>query len=282
MGINLVDAKLILEIFGERKNRFDRVLTLGRQQLFFNPRRFAHWAQKHTNCGIGRVTNFLNEAQDGGVADPLFKLLGVGRVESLDYSSYEGASICHDLNRPIPDSLKSQFDLVFDGGTLEHVFNFPVALKNAMELVRPGGFLLSILPGNNQVGHGFYQFSPELFHNALNKVNGFELLELIAIELSPFHRCYRVTDPATLGERVTLTNRWPVNLFILAEKISDQPVFATPPLQSDYQLKWKNQNPREATSPGMMRRILRKLFGLFRPEGSGFRNPQHFTRIHLK
>ena len=63
-----------------------------------------------------------------------------------------------------------QFDVVYDGGTLEHVFNFPVALRNAMELLRPGGRLFTIHTcANNLCGHGFYQFSRELFYRTLSQ-----------------------------------------------------------------------------------------------------------------
>jgi hypothetical protein len=42
-------------------------------------------------------------------------------VSSVDASDYEGATIVHDLNIPIPRELVEQFDIVWDGGTLEHV-----------------------------------------------------------------------------------------------------------------------------------------------------------------
>ncbi len=37
------------------------------------------------------------------------------------------ANVIHDMNMPLPDALKEQYDLVVDGGTLEHVFFFPTA-----------------------------------------------------------------------------------------------------------------------------------------------------------
>ena len=60
------------------------------------------------------------------------------------------------MNEAIPDSLKGKFSCVLDGGTLEHVFNFPQAIKNAMEIVAIGGHFLGVVPANNFSGHGFY------------------------------------------------------------------------------------------------------------------------------
>jgi len=34
-------------------------------------------------------------------------------------------------------------------------------------------------PASNLCGHGFYQFSPELFYRALNATNGFEVERMI-------------------------------------------------------------------------------------------------------
>jgi 2-polyprenyl-3-methyl-5-hydroxy-6-metoxy-1,4-benzoquinol methylase len=106
-----------------------------------------------------------------GYAEPLLEMLGAKEIVSIDASAYEGCSIVHDMNQPISEHLKARFDLVLDSGSLEHVFNFPVAIKNCMEMVRLGGYLVTMNPANNCPGHGFYQFSPELFFRVLSETN---------------------------------------------------------------------------------------------------------------
>ena len=59
--------------------------------------------------------------------EPLLKLLGVVDLTVIDYSSFEGANYIHDLNYPVSANLSGRFDLVIDGGTLEHIFNLPMA-----------------------------------------------------------------------------------------------------------------------------------------------------------
>src|SRR5262249_48624985 len=113
--------------------------------------------------------------------EALLKHIGAVTVDSLDASDFEGATIIHDLNRPLPATLHGRFDVVFDGGTLEHVFNFPVALKECMALPRVGGHFLMCSPANNQMGHGFYQFSPELFWRVFSPNNGYELKALFMV-----------------------------------------------------------------------------------------------------
>jgi len=43
----------------------------------------------------------------------------------MDYSDYEGAEIILDPNNIVLQEYHEKFDVVFDGGTCEHVFNVP-------------------------------------------------------------------------------------------------------------------------------------------------------------
>lgn len=104
----------------------------------------------------------------------------------MDASKYEGASVVQDLNQPVPDSLKERFDAIFDGGTLEHVFNIPAALKNCMEMTKVGGRFYMHTCANNLCGHGFYQFSPELFYRVFSEQNGFEVERMVIHPLGPY------------------------------------------------------------------------------------------------
>lgn len=42
----------------------------------------------------------------------------------MDYSDRENPTHVHDLNLPVPDVFHEEYDAIFDGGTLEHIFNF--------------------------------------------------------------------------------------------------------------------------------------------------------------
>ena len=87
-------------------------------------------------------------------------------------------------------------DLVFDGGTLEHVFNFTTALTTASRGPAAGPVRLGTML-NNWCGHGFYQFSPELFYRALSPENGFSVIEMYFADVEGRHFC-RVVDPAAV------------------------------------------------------------------------------------
>lgn len=115
----------------------------------------------------------------------LFNLLGFEEVRSTDVSRVEGADHIVDLNdRTAASAIGAQFDLVFDSGTLEHVFHVPNALCNIFDCLEVGGCVMHVSPVNNHVDHGFYQFSPTLFVDYY-AANGYELLDCQLIQYGP-------------------------------------------------------------------------------------------------
>lgn len=93
----------------------------------------------------------------------LFRLLNVEELYALDVSDYENADIIADLNKPIPSELQGRFNLILDGGTLEHIFDIKQAMMNISLMLKPKGKIIHMSPTSNYIGHGFYSFSPELF-----------------------------------------------------------------------------------------------------------------------
>ena len=178
----------------------------------------------------------------------MFELFGAKQVASLDASDYEHARYIHDLNTPLPDHLREKFSVVFDGGTLEHIFNIPQALKNCMEMVRIGGHFIQLTVANNYMGHGFWQFSPELIYRVFSSENGFKVIAVLLHEPiiirsagTSFGNWYMVIDPAECQSRVELTNDKPNSYCTIAQRISGSAIFANPPQQSDYVAVWNQR-----------------------------------------
>ena len=61
--------------------------------------------------------------------------------------------------------------------------------------------LLMSSPANGQCGHGFYQFSPELFYR-LFEANGFDPVEVYLVGLNKPSRWFRATDPRVAKRRL--------------------------------------------------------------------------------
>jgi hypothetical protein len=234
---------------------FLRVATLGRLNLFIDQRSLGAVFREHGVDVTDGDIRTMRSASDG-YAEEFLRTLGAQATCSIDASGYEGASLVHDMNLPIAAELRGKFSAVIDGGTLEHIFNFPTAIRNCMELLEVGGHFFSQTMANNFMGHGFYQFSPELFYRVFSAENGFQVHRAVLFESrigKP--RWYEAADPQDVGERVELINGRQTYLMLHAEKVADVPIFATPPQQTDYSALWSKSQPARVTTAGLRGRI---------------------------
>jgi hypothetical protein len=150
--------------------RSPAALTIGKQTF---------WPDLHTLDGLFRAAQIPFPATEeialaGRTADGIGFLtaLGASSVSEMDASDYEGAALVHDLNSPVPSQLHDTCDFIYDGGSLEHIFDVPEVFRNYGRLLRRGGVLAVSTSANNQCGHGFYQFSPELIYRYFCPQNG--------------------------------------------------------------------------------------------------------------
>lgn len=218
---------------------FDRSLMLGRQHL--------HCATWEIDLALRSLrlppSHVEAIASASPFADGLFSLLGASSVDSMDASDYEGATLIHSLNQPIPAEWDERYTAVFDGGTLEHVFDVRTGWANALRLVAVGGHFIGVTTANNHLGHGFYQFSPEFFFRVFSPENGYDLEGVFLFEQAGhgFDRSevYEVGDPAALGRRVNLVNAHPTLVLCRARRTSSIIPLAAPAIQSDYAVKWE-------------------------------------------
>jgi hypothetical protein len=254
MGIDRNYADFLL---GARAGGIDfrQTATLGRLNLFVDHRSLNAIFRAHGDPVTDHDIRAMRTAS-GGYSETFLRRLGAQETMSIDASEYEGASLVHDMNLPIGDELKGRFSAVIDGGTLEHIFNFPTAIRNCMEMLQVGGHFFSHTMANNFMGHGFYQFSPELFYRVFSRENGFQVHRAVVFEQaigSP--KWYEAADPKDIGERVELINGRQTYLMVHAERIADVPIFKTPPQQADYSTLWSQNAPPRYGSVGLRAHI---------------------------
>lgn len=233
MGININTAQFLLAAH-RRGVVFGKTLMVGRLHLnVYKP----HLRRMFKGTGL-LDESILREVPDNGAqpyAEPFLRLLGAQPIEAMDVSGYEGATQIHDLNTPIPASRVETYDVVCDGGTLEHVLHFTTALHNCMSMVKPGGSLFLHLPTNNCCGHGFYQLSPDLFYRVLSPPNGFAVKRMVMHAVGPYNRWYEVADPQDAGSRVELISCRPMHVLVHAVKTGPTPAILTTSQQTSYE-----------------------------------------------
>jgi hypothetical protein len=223
---------------------FSSTLMIGRQSF---------WP---TSATLRRVFDVLGIDRDADeflsrneYSEEFFSMLGARQVESLDVSTYEKATILHDMNLTVPCELRERFTVVHDGGTIEHVFNIPEAIKNCMEMVRVGGHFIQVGVANNYTGHGFWQFSPELIFRVFSPQNGYRIEAVLMHEVIPEGAWYVVSDPDEIRRRVELCNSRPTYILTIAQRIASVEIFRELPHQSDYVNLWdRTLKPRPEPS----------------------------------
>jgi SAM-dependent methyltransferase len=151
MGIAPYVAEAVIREHKHRAIRGD-VLLLGRQTMQFSPEHAADMikavglvpaALVDDDSVIDRRT-WKAEGQRYIGDDAFFRLLGVPAVRALDHSSYEGAEVIHDLNKPIPYHMENSTDFILDGSTLDNLFSPATAIQSVARMLRPGGRFLSV------------------------------------------------------------------------------------------------------------------------------------------
>ena len=267
MGIDLHNLNFLAHA---KRNgvRFERTLAIGRQSISIDDWELEAYRHFHRLPHLDRKSGSVDpSAGRSAYFEPLLKeWFGACTTDSVDASPYEGATLIHDMNESWAKEgkvrqLQGSYDAVLDFGCLEHVFDFPTAWRNCVDMCRVGGHILHALPANNLSGHGFYQFSPELFFNLYKPQRGFEVRELVfAIKDDVLH-WWRVADPMGVKRRVNLRNSHEVYMLVLARKTRETTVLS-PPQQSDYeQSAWLASSPdslRQARL-GLRQSVVRQL-----------------------
>jgi hypothetical protein len=203
MGMMIYDALVIAKIAAELPAK-KRVLALGVPTLNFSSDQFHHAARQYPD--IMRPNGHL--LRDFKDHRGFFANLGFDGVNALDISNYEGADIIGDLNDPtLPDRIDGQFDLVYDHGTVEHVFDASTALRTINRLVRLSGTIVHSAPANGFMDHGFWQISPNLLRTFYQSA-GFEVLTSALLILGPrpyvvplTENCYRTRGRSFVAQQ---------------------------------------------------------------------------------
>ncbi len=85
-----------------------------------------------------------------------------------------------DLNKAV--TLDRRFDVVFNHGTAEHIFNIGQVFRTVHEYTLPGGLMIHESPFTGWIEHGFYSLQPTLFFD-LAAYNRYQVICMIIEDL---------------------------------------------------------------------------------------------------
>ena len=116
----------------------------------------------------------------------LFRMMGFGNVASLDAFDADHPTILHDMNKPIPEQHKGKYDVVFDVGSMEHVFDIRRFIQNCVELTKEGGVVILYDALSGWHNECFYNFQPPFFFDVF-RANGFDEISLFLNYFPKYH-----------------------------------------------------------------------------------------------
>lgn len=226
---------------------FGQTVTIARQEIHLNA--------LMARAILGDRGQYVHEKYCDNVLRSFF---GASSVDSVDMSDFEDATILHDMNQPIPDAQTGLFDTLIDAGCLEHVFSINTALQNCSRLIREGGQILHVLPANNFCGHGFWQFSPELFFSLYSPENGYEQTEVFVSDYLDHTYWYKVRKPQN-GQRVNIYSSSEV--YVMVRTVKARPFSHEQVQQSDYAYEWEQsvRSDDPVPTPGGLKGLLMRF-----------------------
>jgi len=170
------------------------VLTFGNQDIYATSSHVSKWIKNERlplnlpekiHYSTSRTMAEINKESERFIhAKTFFEMIGIAESQyyDIDKFNFDKPRILHDLEKPFPAKYHNFFRLIIDSGTMEHIFDIKAVMENIVKITKVGGYVLQMLPANNFLNHGFYQFSPTLFYDFYTN-NGFEIVESYIIEI---------------------------------------------------------------------------------------------------
>ena len=261
MGITNNNFKFLVENLNLLKKK--KIITIGRQQKYFDITKF--FKNKFLKKKF-----YLDNFHEDNYVDNILKKISNNTVTSIDFSDNRGkTNIKFNLNKVIPKKYHNKYDVIIDGGSLEHILDLKNCIQNYKNLIRKNGHLFIFTTANNYFGHGFYQFSLEFFNNIFSKDNGFKVLDILLCEhnfpgpeLSKKNTWYRpIFDKKNKYKRFSIVNDKPLMVYALIKKV-DQSKIAFDFIQSDY-LERKTKKNKVKSLKNLILEKLKKNKDLF-------------------
>lgn len=216
MGISINIARQLARVAPIVKN-CERGIMLGRQKMHFRP---ADWTPRLLveleKLGISATKADLFQRDQ--FCETYLTTIGWPRLESLDFKAIDGAEYVQDLGGPLQDDLKNRFDLIYDGGTTEHVFDIAQAFRNVDAMLKDGGIFISCVGTDGWFGHGFYQVGPDIPWRYWKASLGYEVLGCWTFSRKGLDEPRVIVDPTNSPRGAEYRYKDPQFIFYIVKK----------------------------------------------------------------
>jgi SAM-dependent methyltransferase len=186
MGMNL-DGPIHLQRLGHLTKDRNKVLDIGPQNIYYA--RIDQIKEFVSNQGQAVSDQDLRAEIDRLVyfstPRPEERTTLFSEVTDLTDVEYNSIDVCPglkteilDLNfDPLPSHMKCHYDVVFNFGTTEHIFNQWNCFEVMHKALKPGGVVYHQLPASGYLDHGYYCYTP-LFFREMAAANKYDVVDL--------------------------------------------------------------------------------------------------------
>lgn len=284
MGLGHSAIRVLLKE-NSRRELGGSILSLGRQDVFVTQPHLIEIMREFGMRPIRKSSQILSrkesESKRGFISDEyLFKAIGFSESKTSDVSNYEGADFALDLNHAdTPSELINKWDVVLDGGTIEHVFHTPNAMSHIFRLLKVGGRIIHMAPSSNHIDHGFYMFSPTFFWDYY-MANGFniDVCQVIRYSADWLEGEWEVSDyiPGSLTHKsIGGLDDGIFMVVVVATKTKDSTCNVVPQ-QGMYKMgRWQGRLTVEEVKSGLQIAARGKLL----EDGGGDNSPEVITKL---
>lgn len=182
--MGLMPSHIRMFIKMQKKYKFARsACVLGNQEIWATPEDIEQYCneaeqtfktpskiQRHTSRLFDGDPDLSKIASDFIHARTFFEMMSFDDYVDIDNFEYDQPALQHDMNMPVPDKFNDRFNLVVDGGTVEHIFNIPQVMNNIVQMLKLDGCVMHL--ASFDMDHGFYGLSPCFFYDYY-RANGF-------------------------------------------------------------------------------------------------------------
>lgn len=243
MGMNL-NGPIFLQRKGFLTPSKNKILDIGPQNVLFvradQIREFierqggAVVPEAEMNKEIDRLVYFSTPR-------PNERTMLLSEITDLTNIEYNSVDVCPGLKTVIldlnfdgvPDDMTSHFDVVFNFGTTEHIFNQWNCFEFMHDALKVGGVAYHQLPASGYLDHGYYCYTP-LFFQEMAQANNYAVEHMAvtpageskidALGITSMGGDSLLSDGAPLGEN----NRVPaLNIHVILRKTKDAPFRAS-------------------------------------------------------
>ncbi len=186
MGMNL-SGPIFLQRNGFLTREKNKVLDLGPQNIYFAREEQIREFVKNQGAA---VEDRLLESETKRLVyfstpRPGERTTLLSEITDLTNIEYNSVDVCPglkteilDLNfDAIPDYMRRRYDVVFNFGTTEHIFNQWNCFEFMHDALKVGGVVYHQLPASGYLDHGYYCYTP-LFFRELAQANGYTIEQM--------------------------------------------------------------------------------------------------------